>query len=118
MSKEIRDNLKDDDICAKVAKALVYDQFGAENSLVILEMNFNGKNFLNIFANHDEFFDGKKFPSGRNNFEFVGEVYDENNERNYEHIEILKTFFLFRFPIVIRFSVLWISSLEPTKAMI
>jgi hypothetical protein len=43
-----RDNLKDDDICAKVAKALVYDQFGSENSVVLLEMNFNGKNFLNI----------------------------------------------------------------------
>jgi len=53
-----RDNLKDDDICAKVAKALVYDQFGSENSVVLLEMNFNGKNFLNIFSNHDEYFDG------------------------------------------------------------
>lgn len=41
---------------------------------------------------HDEFFDGKKFPSRRNKFEFVGEVYDENNERNYEHIEFLKTY--------------------------
>jgi hypothetical protein len=53
-----RDNLKDDDICAKVAKALVYDQFGSENSIVVLEMNFNGKNFLNIFSNHDEYYDG------------------------------------------------------------
>ncbi len=41
---------------------------------------------------HDEIFDGKKFPSSRNKFEFVGEVYDENNLRNYEHIEILKTY--------------------------
>lgn len=52
-----RDNLKDDDICAKVARSLVFDQLGPESCTVVLEMNFNGKNFLNIFSNHDEYFD-------------------------------------------------------------
>jgi hypothetical protein len=52
-----RDNLKDDDICAKVAKSLVFEQLGPENCTVIVEMNFNGKNFLNIFSNHDEYFE-------------------------------------------------------------
>jgi len=52
-----RDNLKDDEICAKVAKTLVFDQLGGENCSIIIEMNFNGKFFLNIFSNHDEFFD-------------------------------------------------------------
>lgn len=53
-----RDNMKDDDIAAKVARSLTYEQFGADNVVVLLEMNFNGKNFLNIFSNHDEYFDG------------------------------------------------------------
>lgn len=53
-----RDNLKDDEICAKVAKDLVFEQLGAENCLLVLEMNFNGKFFLNIFSDHDEYFEG------------------------------------------------------------
>ena len=39
---------------------------------------------------HDEFFDGQPFPSERIGLQFVGEVFDENNQRNEEHSNILK----------------------------
>lgn len=32
------------------------------------------------------------FPSERTNYEFVGEIYDENNNRNQNHIDILKNY--------------------------
>lgn len=66
-----RDNLKDEEICAKVAKSVVYDQLGAESCILLIEMNFNGKLFLNIFSQHEEYYDGivlhtqhTKVPSG------------------------------------------------------
>jgi|TARA_R110001583_G_scaffold59311_2_gene176496 hypothetical protein len=40
---------------------------------------------------HDEFFEKKPFPTERNNLEFVGEVYDENNNINEEHREVLRS---------------------------
>ena len=52
-----RDNFKDEEIAAKVAKAVIFDQLGAEACIAVLEMNFNGKFFLNIFSQHDEYFD-------------------------------------------------------------
>jgi len=52
-----RDNLRDEEICAKVAKTVVFDQLGGESCVVVLEMNFNGKFFLNIFSQHEDFFD-------------------------------------------------------------
>jgi len=52
-----RDNEKDEEIAAKVAKSIVYDQLGAEVCVIVLEMNFNGKFFLNIFQQHEEYFD-------------------------------------------------------------
>jgi len=52
-----RDNLKDEEIAAKVAKAVVFDQLGGEACVVVLEMNFNGKFFLNIFQQHEEYYD-------------------------------------------------------------
>ena len=39
---------------------------------------------------HDEFFDKKPFPTKRINYEFVGEVYDKDDNRFLEHVEILK----------------------------
>lgn len=39
---------------------------------------------------HDEFFEGKKFPSKRQGFEFVGQVFDENEQTVVEHIEAIK----------------------------
>lgn len=40
---------------------------------------------------HDEFFEKKKFPLDRSdNYEYVGEVIDEFEKRNEEHIQILK----------------------------
>ena len=43
-----------------------------------------------ISLTHDEFFEKKPFPTKRKEFGFVGEVYDENDERNQEHLGILK----------------------------
>jgi hypothetical protein len=34
---------------------------------------------------HDEFFDKQPFPSQRENTEFVGDVFDENNNRHPEY---------------------------------
>ena len=39
---------------------------------------------------HDEFFDKIPFPTKRNDLEFVGKVFDENEETVQEHIEALK----------------------------
>ena len=52
-----RDNLKDEEVAAKVARSIVFDQLGGEICILVLEMNFNGKYFLNIFSGHDEFYD-------------------------------------------------------------
>ena len=52
-----RDNYKDEEIAAKVAKAVIFDQLGPEACLAVLEMNFNGKFFLNIFSQHDEYYE-------------------------------------------------------------
>lgn len=47
-----RDNFKDEENCAKVCKAVVFDQFGEDMSIIAIEMNFNGKLFLKEFSNH------------------------------------------------------------------
>jgi hypothetical protein len=39
---------------------------------------------------HDEFFGGKPFPTPRENYEFVGQIFDENENTVQEHIEALK----------------------------
>ena len=46
----------------------------------------------NISFVHDVFFEKKPFPTERKNFEFVGEVYDENDQRNQEHLNIIKQY--------------------------
>lgn len=38
---------------------------------------------------HDEFFEKKPFPTDRNNYEFIGDVFDENNIRHPEHWKAL-----------------------------
>ena len=40
---------------------------------------------------HDDFFEKKPFPTKRNNLEFIGEVYDENDNINEEHREVLRS---------------------------
>ena len=40
---------------------------------------------------HDEFFERNPFPSKRNGFEFVGEIYDENDNKNEEHRQVLRS---------------------------
>lgn len=41
---------------------------------------------------HDPFFDKKPFPKPRNDFEFVGQVFDENEKTVIEHLEALKQY--------------------------
>jgi len=50
-----RDNINDEEICAQVTRALVFDQIGDEISKVLIEMNFNGKYFYDKFSNHAKF---------------------------------------------------------------
>ena len=52
-----RDNYADEEIAAKIARALTFDVFGGECTTLVLEMNFNGKFFLNIFSQHEEYFE-------------------------------------------------------------
>lgn len=53
-----RDNEHNEEDCAKVAKAIVYDQLSGDCTSLLLEMNFNGKYFLSKFQESDEYFDG------------------------------------------------------------
>ena len=41
---------------------------------------------------HDEFFDKKPFPKPRKDFEFVGEVYDKDDNRFHDHVRVLKDY--------------------------
>ena len=52
-----RDNIKDEENCAQVTRVITFDQFGSELCKVIIEMNFNGKHFLDKFSNHDDYDD-------------------------------------------------------------
>lgn len=43
---------------------------------------------------HDEFFSGSPFPTKRNEkYEFVGEVLDQNDNRNEDHVNIIKKYY-------------------------
>ena len=53
-----RDNVKDEDILAKVSKAITFDQLNEEIVKMVVEMNFNGKAFLKEYNNHDDFHEG------------------------------------------------------------
>ena len=54
------------------------------------------KDLINNFAQEDkygtdyEFFGGRPFPLQRQNYEFVGQVFDENENTIHEHVDILK----------------------------
>lgn len=52
-----RDNVKDESISAKISNELVYNVFGDENTKINLEMNFNGKNWVTNFSNHENYDD-------------------------------------------------------------
>jgi hypothetical protein len=52
-----RDNIKDEENCAKVARSLVFEQFNEDLCKILIEMNFNGKHFLDKFSQHDKFDD-------------------------------------------------------------
>jgi hypothetical protein len=42
----------------------------------------------NISYVNDDFFEKKPFPTNRKNYEFVGDVFDENNIRHPEHWKV------------------------------
>jgi hypothetical protein len=44
---------------------------------------------------HDEFFEKKRFPTNRINYEFVGQVFDENDITVEEHLKVLKKYEIF-----------------------
>lgn len=50
-----RDNIKDEENCAKVTKVLTFDQFGDDLCKVLIEMNFNGKHFVDKLSQHDKY---------------------------------------------------------------
>ena len=84
-----RDNVQDETDLAKVCQAIVFDQLESrEETLVkmIVEMNFNGKAFLNKFSDHDDFFGdlimkshhtapvpGQKMPPKKSGFKVRGD---------------------------------------------
>lgn len=56
------DNENDEELMAKAAKYLVYNTLrcgsrGIDNVRVLVEMNFNGKNWLNLFMDSDNWYD-------------------------------------------------------------
>jgi hypothetical protein len=52
-----RDNIKDEENCANVTKSVIFDQIGSQFCKLLVEMNFNGKFFLDKFSQHDDFDD-------------------------------------------------------------
>lgn len=52
-----RDNIKDEENSAKVAKHIIFDQFKLDFCKILIEMNFNGKYFLDKFSQHNEYED-------------------------------------------------------------
>lgn len=52
-----RDNVKDEENCAKITRSIAFDQFGVELCKILIEMNFNGKHFLDKLSTHDKFDD-------------------------------------------------------------
>jgi hypothetical protein len=57
------DNDNDEEASAEVLKKLVFDLFGCgegpiDNCRILLEMNFNGKNFCNKVITHKNYYDG------------------------------------------------------------
>lgn len=39
---------------------------------------------------HDEFYEGQPFPTARQNYEFIGQVFDEHEQTVQEHLNVLK----------------------------
>jgi hypothetical protein len=53
-----RDNFQDETLTGKVTKAIAFDQLGAENCKIFVEMNFNGKLVLKEIMTQENFFPG------------------------------------------------------------
>lgn len=76
--KDVSDKLKN----FQVNEQYHYDQ---------IFINYNIYPFIkNDCVVHDEFFEKKPFPTKRINYEFVGQVFDENENTVSEHIEAFK----------------------------
>lgn len=50
-----RDNVKDEEICAKVVRTLAFEIFPEDSTKVLIEMNFNGKNFMTHYRSHKKY---------------------------------------------------------------
>ncbi|MEG1008784.1 MAG: hypothetical protein RSF67_03025, partial [Clostridia bacterium] len=46
-----------EEVCAKITNQLVFNLLGEEVTKINVEMNFNGKNFINIFKNHENYYE-------------------------------------------------------------
>jgi hypothetical protein len=59
-----------------------------------VDQNFLGEIIYPLIQNdvfiHDEFGDGRKIPGCRKNFEFIGDVYDEFNNRHPDYWKEIK----------------------------
>lgn len=52
-----RDNISDEDVMAKINQAIAYDQLPKDSFKWVIEMNFNGKAYLNKIMEHEEYSD-------------------------------------------------------------
>lgn len=83
--------LKSLNITERITK---WNQYGRKG----IDQDFLGKDIYPIVKDnaivHDEFFtfdkNRKPFPIARENYEFVGEIFDENDERHPDHWQIVK----------------------------
>lgn len=69
------------------------DNFDPQDTYGTDYVFFNDILYPNVVKNamiHDEFFQKNNFPSPRRNFEFVGQVYNENEITIKEHVDALK----------------------------
>ena len=84
-----RDNIKDEEVCAKVTRSAVFDIFGTDLSIVLVEMNFSGKFFIEKMSQHPKYDEsvilqtfhtkpipGEKEPPKKPGFKVTGENKD------------------------------------------
>tara|TARA_R100001163_G_C4996958_1_gene147528 strand:+ start:10 stop:669 length:660 start_codon:yes stop_codon:yes gene_type:complete len=65
------------------------DQYGTDYKFFAEIIPLLGDNIIT----HDEFFTGNPFPHQRDKYEFVGQVFDENDNPVIEHVDVLKKYY-------------------------
>lgn len=84
IKKGLLDNMKD--LCENFQKK---DSYGTDYNFFDKLINIIPKESIMI---HDPFFSGKNFPSSRCNYQFVGQVFDENDNTVQAHTDALKKY--------------------------